>query len=153
MQFGFPFWQSTDIAKSACSRFAIGFRIAVVQGNTPFLISSAFLRGIKAVIDTDRETLRSKLLEKNLTITRTPKNLFLLDITQLWEEPSRQSKQKTAFIGTIPPEIHVAEKNNAAKESCPGETVPQDDKSQSGSGMSQHSTPQPSCAAAAIDPR
>lgn len=32
-------------------------RIAIVPGQTPFLLSNSFLKGIKAAIDTDAETL------------------------------------------------------------------------------------------------
>eukprot|EP00435_Cladocopium_sp_Y103_P052793 s935_g16.t1 len=61
------------------------FRIAVVEGRTPFLISSAFLKGLKAVIDTDQETLYSRTLGKFLQLHKSNKNLFLMDINQLWE--------------------------------------------------------------------
>ena len=66
------------------------FRIAVVDGNTPFLISSSFLKGIQAVIDTDRETIWSKLLNRYLSVCRNPKNLFLMDLNQLWQSESDQ---------------------------------------------------------------
>ena len=63
------------------------FQIAVVQGNTPFLLSSNFLRKtIQAVMDTEQGTLWSKVLKKELIVDITPKNLFLLDINQLWED-------------------------------------------------------------------
>ena len=62
------------------------FRVAIVEGKTPFLLSSNFLRHtLKAVIDTDEGTLWSKTLRKILTITPTQKTRFLLDINQLWE--------------------------------------------------------------------
>ena len=61
------------------------FQVAVVPGNTPFLLSSAFLRGIKAVIDTDEGTMWSKVLGRNLVVTRSVKNLFLMDLNQLWK--------------------------------------------------------------------
>ena len=63
------------------------FQIAVVEGPTPFLISSKFLKGIKAVIDTDLDVMWSKQLNRNLKITRTVKNLILMDLNQLWESP------------------------------------------------------------------
>ena len=63
------------------------FQIAVVEGNTPFLLSSNFLRKtIQAVIDTEQGTMWSKVLNKNLKVTINHKNLFLLDINQLWED-------------------------------------------------------------------
>eukprot|EP00435_Cladocopium_sp_Y103_P047113 s2174_g13.t1 len=61
------------------------FRIAVVEGKTPFLISNAFLKGLKAVIDTDHETLYSRVLSRYLDLQKSSKNLFLMNINQLWE--------------------------------------------------------------------
>ena len=63
------------------------FRIAIVPGRTPFLISSTFLKGIRAVIDTDKGTLWSKALNKELLIEPNQKNLYTMDINQLWENP------------------------------------------------------------------
>ncbi len=61
---------------------SVSFRIAAVPGNTTFLLSNSFLKGIQAVIDTYQETLWSKRLNRNLTISRTHKNLFLMDTKQ-----------------------------------------------------------------------
>ena len=62
------------------------FRIAVVPGPTPFLLSSAFLKQIQAVIDTDQGTMWSKVLRRYLMLERSPKNLFLMDLNQLWND-------------------------------------------------------------------
>ena len=62
-------------------------RIAIVKGKTPFLLSSTFLKNIKAIIDVEEGTLWSKLLDRPLSIERTSKSLFMLDINQLWQEP------------------------------------------------------------------
>ena len=62
------------------------FRIAVVPGPTPFLLSSAFLKQIQAVIDTEEGTMWSKALRKFLTLERSPKNLFLMNLNQLWDD-------------------------------------------------------------------
>ena len=75
----------------------VSFRIAIVPGQTPFLLSNSFLKGIKAVIDTDKETLWSKLLKRSLQISRTAKNLFLMDINQLWTEPSPEESVDSAI--------------------------------------------------------
>ena len=76
------------------------FRIAVVPGRTPFLLSSSFLKGIKAVIDTDNGTMWSKTLNRELAITQSNKNLFLMDISQLWPTmPSNQQVQKSDATG------------------------------------------------------
>ena len=76
----------------------VSFRIAIVPGPTPFLLSNSFLKGIKAVIDTDDETLWSKLLNKNLQITRTAKNLFLMDINQLWDNMHSENGEVTSPV-------------------------------------------------------
>lgn len=60
------------------------FRIAVVPGRTPFLLSSAFLQQIKAVIDTEG-AMWSKMLQKTIQLERSTKNLLLMDTNQLWE--------------------------------------------------------------------
>ena len=60
-------------------------RIAIVKGRTPFLLSSTFLRGIKAIIDVEEGTLWSKMLNRQLTIERTSKSLFMLALIR----PSR----------------------------------------------------------------
>ena len=45
------------------------FRIAIVNGNTPFLLSSEFLRKtLKAVIDTEEGTIWSKTLNRSLEV-------------------------------------------------------------------------------------
>eukprot|EP00434_Breviolum_minutum_P045152 symbB.v1.2.040420.t1/scaffold7218.1/size12596/1 len=63
------------------------FRIAIVDGNTPFLLSSEFLRKtLRAVIDTEQGTIWSKTLNKSLEVEVNSKNLFLMDISQLWSE-------------------------------------------------------------------
>jgi hypothetical protein len=64
------------------------FRIAIVPGKTPFLLSSSFLKGIQAIIDADQGTIWSKRLNKELHVERSSKNLFLMDICQLWADPN-----------------------------------------------------------------
>ena len=64
------------------------FQIAIVPGETPFLLSSSFLKGIQAIIDADQGTIWSKRLNKELHVERSSKNLFLMDICQLWADPN-----------------------------------------------------------------
>ena len=69
------------------------FRIAIVNGNTPFLLSSEFLRKtLKAVIDTEEGTIWSKTLNRSLEVDVNPKNLFLMDVAQLWSETNGQAQ-------------------------------------------------------------
>ena len=74
------------------------FRVAVVKGNTPFLLSSKFLKEtVGAVIDTVEGTMWSKTLNRQLPIELTIKNLYLLDINNLWKAES-QSKLETFHV-------------------------------------------------------
>ena len=75
-------------------------RIAIVEGNTPFLLSSSFLKCIKAVIDTEEGTLWSKLLGRFLHIERNTKELFLMDINQLWQDKDSRTISDTALAAT-----------------------------------------------------
>ena len=73
-------------------------RIAIVEGNTPFLLSSSFLKCLKAVIDTEEGTLWSKLLGRYLHIERNTKELFLMDINQLWQSEDHPSSTETSLV-------------------------------------------------------
>lgn len=111
------------------------FRIAIVPGNTPFLLSSAFLKQIQAVIDTDEDTIWSKLLKRSLSITRSNKNLLLMDINQLWEQEAfmlSTGSEHTSSIDeaprspTEPTSPHLSSQETEANEhSChPSEPFP-----------------------------
>ena len=85
------------------------FRVAVVKGNAPFLLSSKFLKEtIGAVIDTVEGTMWSKVLNRHLPIELTVKNLYLLDINNLWK-PESQSKQETFHVQQVQPETPTLE--------------------------------------------
>ena len=73
-------------------------RIAIVNGNTPFLLSSSFLKCIKAVIDTEEGTLWSKLLDRFLHIERNTKELFLMDINQLWQSDDPKTSADSSLV-------------------------------------------------------
>ena len=93
------------------------FRIAIVKGNTPFLLSSDFLRKtIQAVIDTEAGTIWSKKLQKKIEVDITPKNLFLMDITQLWSnDPGQAQPVLTSQVQPVEElECHVGRENKAA---------------------------------------
>ena len=48
-------------------------KVAIVPGNTPFLISNSFLRGMKAIIDTHQRSLKSPLLCKPVPLQLSPR--------------------------------------------------------------------------------
>ena len=58
-------------------------KIAVVQGSTPFLLSNALLRTLQAVIDTGRNTMSSKLFQKEIPLKLTDRGLYLIDLNDL----------------------------------------------------------------------
>ena len=55
---------------------ALKVKIAIVPGNTPFLISNAFLRGLQAVVDTHNQCLRSPLLKQDVPLVLSPRGLL-----------------------------------------------------------------------------
>ena len=62
------------------------FRVAVVPGKTPFLLSSKFLQTIQAVIDANECTLWSKFLQRYIPVYHNEKNLMMMNINDLWGE-------------------------------------------------------------------
>lgn len=97
------------------------FRVAVVTGNTPFLLSSKFLRdSIGAVIDTVDGTMWSKKLQRNLSVELSPKNLFLLDINQLWEDLADEkftTKHVTLHV-QVQSDAHCTEQTDQTDGEC-----------------------------------
>ena len=88
------------------------FRVAVVQGKTPFLLSSHFLKKtLKAVIDVDEGTLWSKVLQKYLPLTETNKELFTLDLNTLWQQEPEKSWQVQESLMTHDCEAQQSEDN------------------------------------------
>ena len=102
------------------------FRVAVVPGNTPFLLSSSFLKGIKAVIDTDEGVMFSKLLQRPLKIVSSNKNLFLMDINQLWD-PSYEEVAQGPVGQDVTCFVSESKTKQAVSEAT-GETVDQNFK-------------------------
>ena len=74
------------------------FRVAVVPGPTPFLLSKTFLKQIKAVIDADAGTVWSKELKKFLDCTVSQKELIMMNINSLWQD----RQQDTHHCDTLP---------------------------------------------------
>ncbi len=117
-------------------------RIAIKKGKTPFLLSSTFLKGIKAIIDVEEGTLWSKLLNRPLSIERTSKSLFMLDINQLWQEPSMAVPPPP--VGDSPDQSESFPKRSpiCAADSCESQidkTDNQTDEYHNDNQVSQHS--------------
>ena len=93
-------------------------KIAIVPGNTPFLISNAFLRGIQAIVDTQKQVLRSPILKEEISLVLSPRGLFLMDLNEV----IRAAKPPTAG-GVIETICHMDQKPEAEVErsqACPG---------------------------------
>ena len=83
-----------------------GFRlkIAVVPGETPFLLSNTLLRAIGAVIDTDQNRMWSSKLQRDIPLHLTHKGLFLMDLNDLVVPAEVLSKP----LMTEPIETHMS---------------------------------------------
>ena len=103
------------------------FRIAVVEGKTPFLISNTFLKGLKAIIDTDEETLYSKVLSRYLQLTKSLKNLFLMDINQLWDDEMDVDQVAQVLQSDEHDRMHSEVKTEHSRDVCVKEENPNED--------------------------
>ena len=88
-------------------------KIAIVPGETPFLLSNTLLRAIGAIIDTERKVLKSTLMKREIPLTLTSKGLFLLDLNELAHHESEQAnfsnaaETHTAMCDALPPTERV----------------------------------------------
>ena len=71
------------------------FEVAIIEGNTPFLLSANFLKRIGVIIDIEKNTLWSGVLKGYLQIGMSPRNLMMLDINEFW------SSKKKIQVGLI----------------------------------------------------
>ena len=71
------------------------FEVAIIEGNTPFLLSASFLKRIGVIIDIEKNTLWSGALKRYLQIGMSPRNLMMLDINEFW------SSKKKIQVGLI----------------------------------------------------
>ena len=58
-------------------------KIAIVPGNTPFLLSNTLIRALKAVTDFHNHQLTSPMFEQTIPLVLSPKGLFLIDMNLL----------------------------------------------------------------------
>ena len=96
-----------------------GFRlkIAVVPGDTPFLLSNTLLRAIGAVIDTDQSRMWSSKLQRDIPLHLTQKGLFLMDLNDL-VTPAEVSP-KSQFTDPTETHVSVEEKNQDTSSDSP----------------------------------
>lgn len=93
-------------------------QIAIVESQTPFLISNSVCRSLGAVIDTERHEIHFKKLQRTIPLSLSSKKLFLLDFCQL-----------------VSPEAHsdtlsTVKTENASQAECTSEVLGQDPRVQ-----------------------
>eukprot|EP00438_Fugacium_kawagutii_P029976 Skav217703 [mRNA] locus=scaffold2294:90003:97141:- [translate_table: standard] len=65
----------------------VWIKIAIVDSRTPFLISNNVCRNLGAIIDTEKNTIHFRKLNQTLSLSLSPKKLFLLDFCALLQTP------------------------------------------------------------------
>ena len=98
-------------------------KIAIVPGNTPFLISNTLMRALQAQIDCQAFLLRSPKLSQPVQMELTNKGLFLIDLNELARAsdcpvtvpPTAKTVVET-FTTTAPNDENPAE----SEDSCEG---------------------------------
>lgn len=98
-------------------------KIAIVPGNTPFLISNTLMRALQAQIDCQAFLLRSPKLAQPVQMELTNKGLFLIDLNEL----ARASKCPVTVPPTAKPVVETFttsasndEKPAESDDSCEG---------------------------------
>ena len=62
---------------------SLKLKIAIVPGDTPFLISNTFMRVIRATINCFSHSLASPLLDREIPLEVTSKGLFLVNLNDI----------------------------------------------------------------------
>ena len=94
-------------------------KVAIVPGSTPFLLSNTLLRALGAIIDTDKEELFAKKINRKIPLQLTARGLFLLDINELAESCHRGPFVETHVVSD-------AKQSLSAKSECLKEETPKD---------------------------
>ena len=58
-------------------------KVAIVPGDTPFLVSNTLMRALRTTIDCHAKVVTSPMFSKSVPLTLTNKGLFLIDINQV----------------------------------------------------------------------
>lgn len=116
---------------------SLHLKVAVVPGNTPFLLSNALLRTLGAVIDTKRSELWSHEHQFQIPLTLTNRGLFLLDINQLLSHmwPSLKADHRSCLKSKLVPRDHLSDtivgvesKSRSLQQQLPLITEPSNDE-------------------------
>lgn len=76
----------------------LGLKIAIVQGQTPLLLSNTLLRTLKAQIDVSRQLPQSPLLIQPVPLKLNPRGLLLIDINLLSQFASPKCSIAETFV-------------------------------------------------------
>ena len=87
----------------------LNLHIAIVPGNTPFLISNTLMRTLKAIVDTEHHLLHSPLFHKPVKLKLSPRGLFLLDINDLVHSSAKSSQTDRQDTFTVDAEKKLCE--------------------------------------------
>ena len=87
----------------------LNLHIAIVPGNTPFLISNTLMRTLKAIVDTEHHLLHSPLFHKPVKLKLSPRGLFLLDINDLVHSSAKSSQTDCQDTFTVEAEKKLCE--------------------------------------------
>ena len=122
----------------------VKLKVAVVPGQTPFLVSNTLIRALKAQIDADQQVLKSPMLKQSVDLHLTPKGLFLIDINQLALQANDRIKvpvHDTFVSQDRPMEVKSDEANPIVKEQLLIEKSLEETVSQAGSySLESHMT-------------
>ena len=104
---------------------SLRLKVAIVPGQTPFLLSNTLFRAIGATIDTRQGMLHSTMLERSIPININTKGLYVLDLNELAKPCTASMKPADTF--------HVSELKQI--ETCVSHPTSSQDKPQKSSGV------------------
>ena len=94
------------------------WKIAVVPGGTPFLISNTLMRALKAQINCENRTLTSPMLHAPVGLTLTPRGLFLLDVNQLVKSANVETDQSHRSSMPRPAETFMSDETEGKSQTA-----------------------------------
>ena len=77
---------------------SLQLKIAIVDGNTPFLLSNTLLRALKAKVDCEFDRIVSSQLQKPIPWTLTSRGLYLADLNDLVLLAKKNDLTTTTFV-------------------------------------------------------
>ena len=93
-------------------------RIEVVPGHTPFLISSAILKGLKGIIDVEGKCLGFRGCEETIPLFHVRKNLLGVKVTDLLNKTPHLSDAPSHTHSVHPLRNHSQTKRDMKTEQC-----------------------------------